>query len=178
MIVSEQQREDNFQEYLRLLNDPDYFNVSFDDKSGGVSAVHRDHKLDKQMGVEGMKRGCYELFSIEELRKTGHSIILLQELAEVGKKQYDGLLDGTPCEIKTVEKMGRWTIRTKIANAIKQGASSVILFFPNAELFSQERVQNGWKDYIDYTSPNESVPEIQVYCVVDDCVYTIEKPSW
>ncbi len=44
MIVSDQQRDENFQEYLRLLNDPNYYDVTFDEKSGGVSAIHKDHQ--------------------------------------------------------------------------------------------------------------------------------------
>ena len=53
MIVSDQQREENFQEYLRLLNNPDYVDVTFDEQSGGVSAIHRNHRFDKQMGPDG-----------------------------------------------------------------------------------------------------------------------------
>ena len=178
MIVSDQQREENYQEYLRLHNNPDFVDVTLDDKSGGVSAVHRDHRLDKQIGPDGIKRGYYELRALEAIRRTGHSIILLNESPEVGKKQYDGLLDGIPCEIKSVEQLGRWTIRTKIGNAIKQGASIVVLFFPNANLFSQKRVQDGWKDYLDYIDSTDNNPEIQMLCVVDDYVHRIEKPSW
>ena len=178
MIVSDQQREENYQEYLRLLNDPEYYDVTFDDQSGGVSAVHRNHRFDKQMGPDGVKRGCYELKAIEAFRRTGYSIILLNESTEAGKKQYDGLLDGVPCEIKSVEHMSRWTIRTKIGHAIKQGASIVIMYFPDANLFSQQRVQNGWKDYLDYTNSTNSVTDSQMLCVVDGRVHTIEKPSW
>ena len=166
MIVSDQQQEENYQDYLNLLNDPDYIDVSFDEQSGGVSAVHRNHRFDKQMGPNGIKRGSYELKAIEAFRRAGHSIILLNESAEVGKKQYDGLLDGVPCEIKSVEQMGRWSIRTKIGNAIKQGASTVVLYFTDAGLFSLKNVQDGWKDYLDYINPADSIPEIQLLCVV------------
>ena len=44
MINCDEQREENFQEYLRLLSDPNYVDVCFDEQSGGVSAVHREHK--------------------------------------------------------------------------------------------------------------------------------------
>ena len=30
MILSDQQREENFQEYLRLRQDPNYYDVTFD----------------------------------------------------------------------------------------------------------------------------------------------------
>ena len=178
MIISDQQREENVQEYLRLLNDPDYVDVTFDDQSGGVSAVQRDHRFDKQLGPDGIKRGRYELKAIEAFRRGGHSIILLKESVEVGRKQYDGLLDGVPCEIKSVERMGRWTIRTKIGNAVRQGALTVVLYFPDADLFSHQRVQDGWRDYLNYTAQTKCVPEIQLLCVVDDHIKKIEKPSW
>ena len=34
------------------------------------------------------------------------------------------------------------------------------------------------KDYIEYISPTEFVPEIQVLCIEDDHIHRIEKPSW
>lgn len=74
--------------------------------------------------------------------------------------------------------MGRWTIRTKIGNAIRQGASSIVLYFPNADMFSQLRVQNGWLDYLNYTNTTGFTIDIKVLCIVDDRIYTIEKPSW
>lgn len=178
MIISDLQREENFLEYHRLINDPDYYDVIFDNQSGGVSAIHRNHRFDKQLSPEGMKRGCYELRVIDVFRRIGHSIILLKESCEVGKKQYDGLIDGVPCEIKAVEKLSRWTIRTKIGNAIKQGASTIVLFFPCADLFTEQRVQCGWKDYLDYSKPSKSGLEIKVLCIVEDRLHIIEKPSW
>ena len=57
MIVSDQQREENFQEYQRLLKDPNYYDVSFDEQSGGVSAVHHEHQFDSQTGAFGIKKG-------------------------------------------------------------------------------------------------------------------------
>lgn len=148
MEANEQQRSENFQEYLHLLKNPDYMDVTFDDKSGGVSAIHRNHRLDKQQSPSGEKRGNYEIKTIDLFRKIGHSMILLGESTEFGLKQHDGLLDGIPCEIKAVEQMGRWTIRTKIGNAVKQGAAIIVLYFSRAVLFSEERVNDGWKDYL------------------------------
>ena len=178
MRCSDLWREDNFNEFLRLQKDDDFVIVTYDEKSGGVSAVHKSHRLDKKQGPGGEKRGNYELRAVDSLRRDGHSIILLKESGEVGVKQYDGLLDGIPCEIKAVEMMGRWTIRTKIANAIRQGAINVVLYFPDASLFSEQRVEDGWKECISYAKPNELIPDIQLLCVVDGSIHKIEKPSW
>lgn len=101
------QREENYNEYLRLLQDDDYLDVTYDNESGGVSAVHKGHRLDKSQGPGGERRGNYELKTVEAIRQGGHCIILLKESGDVGVKQYDGLLDGTSCEIKAVERVGR-----------------------------------------------------------------------
>lgn len=69
--------------------------------------------------------------------------------------------------------MGRWTIRTKIGNAIKQGASTVVLYFPLADIFSQQQVQNGWKDYIDYT--NTSWQEVSFGCSFGCGIITLKS---
>ena len=178
MRSSDLQREENYNEYLRLLQDEDYLDVTYDNESGSVSAVHKGHRLDKSQGPGGEKRGDYELKTVAAIRRGGHSIVLLKESGEVGVKQYDGLLDGVPCEIKAVEMLGRWTIRTKIANAIRQGAQCVALFFPDASLFSEQRVKDGWKDCLSYSKPNEPVPDINLFCIVDGTIHHIEKPSW
>ena len=178
MRISDLQREENYNEYLRLLQDGDYLDVTYDNESGGVSAVHKDHRLDKSQGPNGEKRGTYELKTVETLRHDGHSIVLLKESGEVGVKQYDGLLDEVPCEIKAVEMSGRWSIRTKIANAIRQGAQYVVLFFPDASLFSEQWVKDGWKDWLMYAKMSEPIPEIKLICVVNETIREIEKPSW
>jgi hypothetical protein len=56
----ESRREENYQEYLRLKQNPDYYDVTFDVQSGGVSAIHKDHCFDKTMGPFGIRRGKYE----------------------------------------------------------------------------------------------------------------------
>ena len=96
-----------------------------------MSAVHKDHYLDQRLGPYGYKRGDYEIMAVNILRLNGHSIILESERVDVGSKQYDGLFDGHPCEIKAIEGAGRWAVRTKIHDAAMQGAHHVVLVFPN-----------------------------------------------
>ncbi len=178
MIISDQQREENYQEYQRLLKDPNYYDVSFDEQSGGVSAIHKDHQFDKNVGPFGYKRGLYEKESARVLMQNGNSIILGPELSSGTEvcKTFDGYLDGLPAEIKAIESSGRWAIRTKIEKADKQGALIVILFFPNNELFSETRVIQGWEDCI--TSGQLINNDIQILCIVGDRVIKMEKPSW
>lgn len=177
MINCDEQREENFQEYLRLLSDPNYVDVCFDEQSGGVSAVHREHQFDKSIGPFGYRRGLYELDAVNVLRQSGHSIILEPEFSsgETVNKCFDGFLDGICAEIKAIESNGRWSIRTKISKANKQGAQTIILYFPEESLFSESRVKQGW---IDFTSSQVDETNLRVLCVVGEKVIEIEKPSW
>ena len=142
MSGSDVQREENWNEYLRLLQDDDYLDVTLDDSSGGVSAVHKLHKFDKQMGAFGIRRGDYERKVVEILRRHGHRIVLEAEPPS-GDKKYDGLLDDIPVEIKAIEGNGTWAISAKLRYAEKQRAKCVVLYFPRMELFSEERIFDG-----------------------------------
>ena len=42
IVDGEQHRKENLQEYARLLGDQYYERVSFDEESGGLSAVHKN----------------------------------------------------------------------------------------------------------------------------------------
>lgn len=178
MIISDQQREENYQEYLRLLKDPNYYDVTFDNQSGGVSAIHKEHQFDKSAGPFGYARGLYEKESVRVLMQNGHSIILGPELSSGAEvcKTFDGYLDGLPAEIKAIESNGRWATRTKIEKADRQGALMIILYFPKNELFTESRVIQGWLDCI--TSNPLINNDIQILCIVDDRVIKMEKPSW
>ena len=52
---------ENYKEFLQLTENPDYLNVTFDEQSSGICAVHKEHCFDKQMGPVGCRRGQYEL---------------------------------------------------------------------------------------------------------------------
>ena len=175
MIVCDPQREENFQEFIRLRNDPDYYDVTFDEKSGGVSAIHKEHQFDKTVGPFGYKRGLYERIVLTALRKHGHRIILNKEDSGLYLiKTCDGFLDGKTAEIKTIEGDGKWAIRTKIEVARKQNASCIILFFPTPETFSAKRIQSGWNDYLKANPGEEG--GFQVFAIYGDTIIEIEKP--
>ena len=174
MIVSNQQREENFQEYLRLLHDPNYYEVIFDDDSGGVSAIHREHCFDKQIGPFGYRRGQYEVYVANILRRCGHSVLLESEYPKGQRvKTCDALIDGSFSEIKTVESNGRWSIRTKVYSAIKKGAEVLVLYYPNSDLFSEEKILEGW--FIN-TSQTQPVSLKKIICVKEERVVEMLKP--
>lgn len=76
MRSSDLRREENYNEYLRLLQDGDYVEVAFDEESGGMSAVHTQHKFSRQLGpwtickkmrcAEKQNAECVVLFFPEE----------------------------------------------------------------------------------------------------------------
>lgn len=133
MRRSDFQREENYNEYLRLSLNDDYMDVTLDIDSGGVSAVNKLHKFDKQIGRIGIRRGDYELAVVAVLRKQGHRVVLEAEPSS-GHKKYDGLLDDIPMEIKAIEGNGAWSISTKLYEAEKQHAKCVVLYFPEEKL--------------------------------------------
>ena len=98
-------REENYQEFLRLKADPNYNDVTFDEKSGGVSAVHGKHCFDKQMGPFGCRRGQYEKNVISVVRENGNRFILQSEDSSTGiyNRICDGILNDLTAEIKSVE---------------------------------------------------------------------------
>ena len=48
-IVSERIKQ-NRKLYKKLLEDPDYTDIEFDETTGGVKATHKDHNFDKKKG--------------------------------------------------------------------------------------------------------------------------------
>ena len=178
MIISDRQREENFQEYLRLLEDPNYENATFDEQSGGVSAVHIKHKFDSEIGAFGIKKGEYEKQSLSILRQRGHIVLLQSELAENGVKTPDGILDGSILEIKAIERVGKWIIKKKIRTATKQRAESLVLYFHKKDLFSIALLEDGWEKFLnDKDSLRYEKSIKKVICIVEDHVVEWSIPQ-
>lgn len=152
MRGSDYRREENYQEYLRLLQNANYTEITYDEQSGGVSAVHILHRFDKQLGFFGIRRGEYENNVVNVLRGHGYRIVLESEPSS-GAKKCDGLLDDIPMEIKSIEGCGTWTISTKLLEAEKQHASYVVLYFPDETLYSPVRISEGIR--LSQSSPNK-----------------------
>jgi len=163
---SDLQREENYTEYLRLLQDEDYLDVTYDNESGGVSAVHRLHKFDKQVGPFGCRRGDYEIRVVSVLRTNGFRVLLESEESPFYTKNNDGLLNDSPMDIKTIESTGVWSISTKLRESEKQGANVVVLYFPDPTLYSNERVLDGISKY-------ENNPQIQAKKTITECIVIV-----
>lgn len=171
---------ENYSEFQNLSNNADYYDIRFDWMSGGVSAIHKDHCFDKSIGPFGIKRGDYERYIVDVLRSNGHRIILLSEVSDdCERKSYDCLLDEVAGEIKTVEGDGLWAVRTKFYQAAKQNASYLILYFPDNQLYTYDRVIRGWRLFLSDPSviAQNKQDTIQLtYVVTGGAVLEIEKP--
>ena len=155
--------------------DKEYIDVRFDIMSGGVSAIHKYHRFDQEKGPYGVKRGDYEIKVVDILRRKGYSIILETERAAAGVKTPDGFINGLLMDIKAVESSGRWAIKDKFHAATKQGVESLILFFCQRDLYSLERITDGWKKYLQDESAQKYVQSIrQVLCVLEEEVVSID----
>lgn len=168
--------EENLIAFYILSEDSDYLDVQFDWMSGGLSAIHKDHRFDKSVGPFGCKRGDYERHVTDLMRNNGHRIILLSEDGHNSLfKQFDGLLDGLNLEIKAVEGNGRWSTRTKIYDAVKQGAESLILYYPDVNLFNYKKVLESWLMYEKF-SKQKTQSITRVIAVINDAMIEIVKP--
>lgn len=165
-------RTENYIEFLNISNNADYSDIIFDLKSGGVSAIHKDHCFDKSIGPFGLKRGDYEIRVTDTLRNRGHRIILLSEsnLKSIGKKHFDCKIDGRSGEIKTIEGKGRWNVRTKIYDATKQKAEVLILYFPNDSLYQYDKIVEGWVMSEQYASRKHKQLSISKIIVIADAI--------
>ena len=166
---------ENYKEFLRLTENPDYLNVTFDEQSGGICAVHKEHCFDKQFGPFGCRRGQYELDVARILQRNG-AIVLLESEYPKGKgvKTFDATINGIAAEIKTIEQNGRWSVRTKIHSAIRQGAELLVLYYPDSSLFSEEKIRDGWIINLDTNHPGTLK---RILAVQKESVLEILKPS-
>ena len=175
---SETNWEENYEEYLRLLQDGQYYEVVYDEESGGVSAIHQEHRFDKQPGPFGVRRGVYELMAIDALRKKGHVVVLESERAPNGVKTPDGKFDGRVMDIKAVENTGQWAIKDKLHIATKQGVEVLILYYHIKDLFSMDRIEDGWSKYLRDKCAKQYPQSVKrILCVVEDEVIEYKLPS-
>lgn len=152
--------ESNRQFYERLKNDPDYINVEFDERSGGVKATHSGHIIhssDKESTFfcdEKLTSTDLELLCQDILFRKGRRCILLNEtkLGADGLQlpQLDTETDGEIIDIRAITEKGEKTIRNALASKKKQlknfnaktGADchSVILYFHDVSMFDESQV--------------------------------------
>ena len=108
--------------YDRLRRDPDYTDVAFDPKTGGLRATHVRHNFDKKGGT-GEKRAQEIGF------QAGNAVLLLEEDSTLlGIKTVDGLWNGEKMEIATSLRGSANSIVRGLSHcASKPGASVAVI---------------------------------------------------
>ena len=111
-----------------------------------MKATHRLHSFDPN-------RGHYEKEVRDILFNNGDRIVLEKELVEAGQKHIEGIkqIDGYfydySCDISTILGTGKNTIKRAFNHSKDKKAEVAILYFPNKEDFSLDRIKEGVKKY-------------------------------
>ena len=166
--------------YLKYKNDPNYKDVVFDKDSGGISAIHKLHKFSSEKSLidPTKKKGWYEKQCATTLRKKGHVVILESEIKANNIKTPDGYIDGVLMDIKMIEANGKYAVKDKFHDAVRQQVECVILQFPKKSLYSPKRVADGWKRFLnDIFSKKYTQTIKRVICVVEDEVFEWNIPK-
>jgi hypothetical protein len=156
-------------EYERLKADPTYTNVKFDEETGGLLAIHKDHNFDPTIGRFGIPRGDYERIAAEVLYNEGKNVILKSEKLARGLSAPEGTLDGLVFDIKGIEGEGKKIVR-KIAVASKQGAEVVVLYYHRNSNFSVQEITDAYDAYL-RNSKSKKIQEL--YYIVDKKLYRL-----
>lgn len=161
----------NKQLFEELRQNPDYKDVQFNEKTGGLKAFHKGHNLDK-------KKGWYELAVQNAGFIKGHSVILGDEPQDKYKeKSSEGLWDNMPFEIGGAENATSNNVRNALKHCAKKPNVRVaVIFFPQAPFNINEFYKglarfNGLKG-----SPQYKEFDV-IYCIQKDKIVHIKKPS-
>ena len=132
---------DNAEQYRTLKANPDYKDVDFDWKTGGLKATHKDHNFDKVGGQ-------YELEAQRAEFKDGNKVIFGSEKGGViGQKYIEGLWNDHSFEIGSSLGTGKNNIKGILNHCKDKEAEVAVIYFPKPELYSFERLKNGIKRY-------------------------------
>ena len=155
-------RNERVREYKRLLDDPDYKNVQFDEKSGGVYAEHRLHSTqdnNKELFFGNMTGFDLEKEFADIAFHKGHSVIMRQEgtIREIINKieylnrELDTIIDGRLADIASVTK-GKESYEYKLLKKNGQliefnaqhgeDADTVIFYFHDQSMYSEKRIHD------------------------------------
>ena len=173
----------NRKKYERLKKDPDYTDVAFDPKTGGVKATHKEHNFDPTIGRFGIPRGNYEKITRDALFKKGYNVILRSEKGQEGVRQPDGYLDGILMDIKGVEGLN---CSNSLKSANRQKVKTVILYYHDKASFDINNVNDRWEHFPEFIKNLDYITDKTIYlkkliCIVKSEnefeVHEIKKPE-
>lgn len=174
-------------DYSSLSRDPDYRDVKFDKKSGGVKATHVGHNYDtgkKEFFGGTMSGADLERECVEQLFKSGHRVILCDESKErVPGQRYRALdmeLDGRMMDIRSITGRGwYWRALLKKNNQLKDynarpdvtiPAESLCLYFHEKSMFNEEnllRSINRYKYFYDNSGHHVKPLIKKIYVIIN-----------
>ena len=152
---------ERFKKFEELLKDKNYLDVEINDE-GGLKASHIGHNFSKD-----------ENDAQDILFKNGHEIIFSDERAITPGRKIDGFLDKVSMDISTIRGTGNHTIKRALNHARKKSAKTAILYFPDAKIFSFNRLEysiNDYKKYTDYTFE-------EIIYIVNDEIHIYKKAN-
>ena len=130
----------------------------------------RDNRTDQMQALRIVSHGT--------LQVSRHIILFESESAPEGVKTPDGTIDGIRMDVKAVEGYGKWSIKDKFYDSIKKNVECVILYFHRKELYSVERLDDGWVKFInDKDSQRYRMTIKRVLCVVEQQVFEWRVPK-
>lgn len=160
--ICQEERQSRFREYLRYLNDSDYRDTEYHEKSGGIKATHVGHTFDD-------KKGWYEKKAQIAGFINGHSVVLDVEHHDIyHHRNTEGLWDGLLFEIAGAETGTANNIRNALKHCAKKPDSRIaVLFFPN-DNFSTEEFNKGYSKYIGLKGTPQYKKFDLIYCIRGD----------
>ena len=148
--------------YQSLLADTNYKNVRFNRETGGLMATHVEHCFNI---INGQYEKDVQKIAFEE----GHSVILTSERGKQDGQNYvDGIWDGMTFEIGTSLGVGKNNIKGILKHCQSKNAKNAVIYFPNKDLFSKDRLTQG---VLQYEGQTEYRFCHIIYVVGEKCYY-------
>lgn len=148
--------------YQSLLADTNYQNIRFNPQNGGLMATHIDHCFN-------ITNGQYEKEVQKIAFEEGHSVILTSEKGKQdGQKYVDGLWDGMTFEVGTSLGVGKNNIKGILKHCQSKKAEVAVIYFPDKNLFSMERLIKG---ILQYDGQTDYCFAHIIYIVEEKCYY-------
>lgn len=172
--------------FRKLQQDDDYTDVRFNKKTGGVTATHRGHIIHDgekaERFFEGLTSSELENECLEQLYKTGHSVIFLDESKRYNGNQLPALdmrLDGILMDIRSITGTG-WYSNTFVKKNIQlrrfnqrpdidEKADSLCLYFHEPTQFDEVKMKkslNYFRYYRDKEGKLLNKELKRIYCVI------------
>lgn len=181
-----ERKKRNRAKYRELKNDPDWSDVEYDKRTGGLRGRHVGHIIHDgpkaERFFEGLTSTQLELECQSELFRMGHVALFLDESKKKGGKQLAALdmeLNGEAMDIRSITGHGWYShvfekknIQLSKYNAredVKHPSNSVCLYFHDPSLFDHKKMVKSIKRFQHYRDKHGNLLDRKiehVYCVI------------